>query len=131
MIIFKTRKRDGRVFPVNPNRSKSDTQPIPVNQPQTIRNVKRSVNVKPILSKEKREFISKQISKEIRAGKPSKQAIAISFSKARSRFGNSGLELTKSVKNNPTNNIDKRTRNLLFLLLGTAIALRVLRELRK
>lgn len=129
--VFRTRKSDGRVFVVNPNRSKSMDKPMVVNQPQTIRNVKRSVNVQPRLSKEKRDFISDQIRKEIKAGKPNKQAIAIAFSKARSKFGNSGLEVTKSVANAPTDTVDKRTRNILFLLLGTAIALRVLKELRK
>lgn len=85
----------------------------------------------PRLSAEKREFVGRAISKEIRAGKPRKQAIAIGFSVARKRFGNSGLQATKTIKNRKTDNVDKRTRSLLFTLLGTAIALRILRQITK
>ena len=37
-------------------------------------------------------FISKKISKNIKEGKPPKQATAIAFSQARKKFGNSRLK---------------------------------------
>ncbi len=82
---------------------------------------------KPKLPKNISTFISKQISKEFKAGKGQQQSVAIAFSKARKKFGNGRLEITKNIKNSPTNDINKRTRRIIFLLLGTAVALQVLR----
>ncbi len=86
---------------------------------------------RPRLSKTKRDFIVKEIRRGIKEKRPTKQAIAIAFSKARKKFGNSGLRITRTVTNNPHRKLDERTRRLLFLLLGTAIALRILKEARK
>lgn len=82
----------------------------------------------PKLPLAQREFIADKIRKNISEGKPQKQAIAIAFSQARKRFGNSRL-LPKL--GNPNGITPKRTRNLLILILGTAIALRLFRDITR
>jgi len=82
----------------------------------------------PKLRKTEREFIADKIRKNIREGKPRKQAIAIGFSQARAKFGKSRIP---ELKNQKTNFIDKRTRRLLVLLLGTALFLQILRQTRQ
>lgn len=84
---------------------------------------------KPKLSKTKREFISKEIRRQRREGKPAKQSIAIAFSKARKKFGNSALRQMPSNPNND-NKEQKRIRRLLVSLFGLAITLEVLRRVR-
>lgn len=42
----------------------------------------------------KRRFITREIKRQRREGKPQKQAVAIAFSKARKRFGNKELRRT-------------------------------------
>ena len=117
-MVFKSdRQRKFVMSRMNKDRTPNQPRNITSNQPK--------------LSPDKRQFVSDAISKEIRAGKPRKQAIAIGFSKARAKFGNSGLQVTRTIKNRRTDNVDKRTRSLLFTLLGVAIALRILREVRK
>ncbi len=117
---FRKRKRDGQAFPVrqkgNPRSSTS---------PQVMGRAR-----KPRLPKKVTDFISREISRQSKEGKPQAQSIAIAFSKARKKFPaqRRKLELIK-VKGNP--HITKRTRSLIFLLLGTALALQVLRETRR
>lgn len=82
----------------------------------------------PRLTKTEREFIGKKIRKNIREGKPRKQAIAIGFSQARTKFGKARIP---ELKNQKTDFLDKRTRNLLITLLGFSIALSILRSARK
>lgn len=86
----------------------------------------RIVKEKPKLSPEMKEFLAKKIRKNIREGKQPKQAIAISFSQARKKFKDSRL----IPKSNPHLKLDKRTRNLLFLIFGTAAALSIIRQIR-
>lgn len=117
MVIWRTRKTDKRKFMQKSNVRSNHS-------PQIMR------TQRPRLPKTQREFIAKEIRRGIREGRPSKQAIAIAFSKARKKFGNAGLRITRTVTDNPNGRVDKRTRRLLFLLLGTAIALRILREAR-
>ena len=114
------------------NRGFTRSQLQPLIQKDSSGHLKRNKNnpTKPRLSKPKREFVAKEIRRGIKEGRPSKQAIAIAFSKARKRFGNSGLRITRTITN-PNGRLDERTRRLLFLLLGTAIALRILRQFRE
>ncbi len=113
-MVFKSdRQRKG--FFGNQSNVKSNTRP-------TI--MKRKM---PILTKTERKFISIKIRKNIKEGKPIKQAIAIGFSQAREKFGKSRIP---EIKNQKTDTVDKRTRNLLVTLLGLSIALSILRSSR-
>ncbi len=76
-----------------------------------------------------RKFLASKIRKNIKEGRPPKQAVAIAFSQARKKFGNSRL-IPKLNNPNGKKNIDDRTRRLLFLIFGTAIALSLLRQIR-
>ncbi len=73
-----------------------------------------------------KKFLATKIRKNIKEGKPPRQAVAIAFSQARKKFGNSKL----IPKTNPHLRLDNRTRNLLFLIFGTAIALSLIRQIR-
>ena len=75
-----------------------------------------------------RDFLSDKISKNIKEGKPRDQAIAIAFSQTRKKFPSQAerLRLPRSSPIDPT-----RLRSLLISLVGLAITLRILRELRK
>ena len=77
------------------------------------------------LSKVKITFISKEIRRQRKEGKPQKQSIAIAFSKARKKFGDKGLTLKRS---NPSN---RNTRRVLGSLIGLALTLAILREFTK
>lgn len=81
----------------------------------------------PMLKSSERNFLEFKIRKNIKEGKPRKQAIAIAFSQARKKFGTSRIP---EVKNRRTDVIDKRTRRLLLLIFGTAVALSILRQAR-
>ena len=83
----------------------------------------------PVLTSEERKFISKEISRQRREGKPQKQSIAIAFSKARKMFGNARL---KRMPNNPRDDTKetRKIRNLLVTLFGAAIALEIIRRAR-
>lgn len=74
-------------------------------------------------------FISAQIKKEIRSGRGQQQSVAIAFSKARMKFGNS--RLIPKVQNRQNALLDKKTERLLFTLLGAAIAIEVIRIIRR
>jgi len=80
------------------------------------------------LPKNVRDFISKEISRQRKEGKPQAQSIAIAFSKARKKFPSQKKKL--SLMNSPRMS-QKRIRNLIFLLFGTALALQILRQVRK
>ncbi len=77
------------------------------------------------LPKNQRDFISKEISRQRKEGKPQNQAIAIAFSKARKEFGNKGLIPKVSNPNG------KKTERLLRTLLGVAVALAIIRSFKK
>ncbi len=81
----------------------------------------------PILRPTERMFIASKIRKNIKEGKPRKQAIAIAFSQARKKFGSSRIP---SISNQKTDKIDKRTERLLIRLLGLALALEIIRTVR-
>ncbi len=75
-----------------------------------------------------RMFLSDKISKNIREGKPRDQAVAIAFSQTRKKFPSQASRLTLPRS---SSHIDqRRLRSLLFTLLGAAIAIRILREIR-
>lgn len=74
------------------------------------------------------KFIGDEISRQRKEDRPQEQSIAIAFSKARRMFPAQESKLVP--KNNPNGSQD-RFRRLLFLLVGTAIALRILRDFRK
>lgn len=116
-MVFKSDAQRKGFFSNNPT-NRSNIRPVMTRQ------------ATPRLSKEKREFVASKIIKNIKEGKPTKQAIAIGFSQARKKFGNSGLELTKGFKNQRTDFIDKKTRNLLIFLIGVSLALSILRRAR-
>lgn len=102
---------------------------------------------RPKLPLAQREFIATEIRRGVKEGRPQDQSIAIAFSKARKRFGNGALlpkvgsgkiqkmnfsnPKNKNFSSNPNGTTKKRTRNLLVLILGTAIALRLLRDISK
>ncbi len=77
------------------------------------------------LPKNQRDFISDEISRQRREGKPQDQAIAIAFSKARKEFGNKGLIPKVSNPNG------KETERLLRTLLGVAVALAIIKSFKK
>ncbi len=79
------------------------------------------------LSPTMKRFLASKIRKNIREGKPAKQSVAIAFSQARKKFGNSRL----IPKTNPDLKLDNRTRRLLFLIFGTAIALSLIKQIRQ
>ena len=81
------------------------------------------------LTSQMQMFISAQIRKEIRSGRGQQQSVAIAFSKARIKFGNS--RLIPKVKNQQNALLDKKTERLLFTLLGAAIAIEVIRIIRR
>lgn len=74
-----------------------------------------------------RNFISDKISILRREGVPQNVAIARAFSEARTKFGENKVPRL-SVS---SSHIDNRTRQLIITLLGTAIALRILREITR
>lgn len=81
----------------------------------------------PKLTKTEREFIAGKIRKNIKEGKPNKQAIAIAFSQARKKFGSRKIP---EIKNQRTNVIDKRTRRLLITLIGLSLFLSLFRKIK-
>ena len=88
-------------------------------------------NNQPKLTPSMKKFLATKIRKNIREGKPPKQAVAIAFSQARKKFGD-----VKALKqsNNPNGRkdfFDNRTRRLIFLIFGTAVALSLLRQIRQ
>lgn len=118
MVTFKTRK-DGRVFPVNATRGSRNTgtppsQLMKKNQP---------------LPKNVRDFLSDKISKNIREGKPRDQAVAIAFSQTRKKFPEQSERLKLPTRSPQID--DKKFRSFLIGLVGLAITIRILRELRK
>ncbi len=83
---------------------------------------------RPMLTSTQKTFISKEIKRQRKEGKPIKQSIAIAFSKARDKFPKQkALKLNGNPNNNPTK---KELTNLLILLFGTAVALQILRQAR-
>ncbi len=96
------------------------------NQKSSRKIIIRSSN-QPTLRLSERKFISDEISRQRREGRPQRQSIAIAFSKARKKFGSNRIpEFPKG-----SSHITERTRRLLFTLLGAAIAIRILREFTK
>ncbi len=95
-----------------------DSNPNFSNQPST-----RS-RLTPTMQK----FISNEIRRQLKEGKGQQQSVAIAFSKARKKFGNS--RLIPKVKNQKDKKLDKRTERLLFTVLGAAIALEIIRRIR-
>ena len=73
-----------------------------------------------------RQFLANKIRKNIREGKPRKQAIAIAFSQARRKFGSDKIP---PLSNQRTNTIDDRTRRLLVFLIGASLAISILRRI--
>ncbi|HEC38849.1 MAG TPA: hypothetical protein ENI29_11485, partial [bacterium] len=93
---------------------------------QSVTFVKSNPNNQPTrLPKNQRDFISDEISRQRKEGKPQDQAIAIAFSKARKEFGNKGLIPKVSNPNG------KKTERLLRTLLGVAVALAIIRSFKK
>lgn len=85
----------------------------------------------PKLTPSMKKFLATKIRKNLREGKPPKRAVAIAFSQARKKFGDvKALKQTGNPNGNP-NGFDKRTRNLIFLIFGTAVALSLLRQIRQ
>ncbi len=83
---------------------------------------------RPMLTSTQKTFISKEIRRQRKEGKPIKQSIAIAFSKARTKFpSQKALKLKGNPNNNPTK---KELTNLLILLFGTTVALQILRQAR-
>ena len=101
-----------------------------LNQGSTRSNIRPQITLRmtPRLTKTEREFIGKKIRKNIKEGKPRKQAIAIGFSQARAKFGKARIP---KLENQKTDFLDKRTRNLLITFLGFNISLSILRSARK
>ncbi len=140
MVTFKTRK-DGRVFPIDATRGSRNTGSPPrelsERQKQEIpreRLLARTEGAKlrearrQPLPPNVRNFLSSKISKNIKEGKPRDQAIAIAFSQTRKKFPEQSARLKLPTS---SSHIDQpRLRSLLISLLGLAIALRVLREIR-
>lgn len=76
-------------------------------------------------------FISKEISRQRKEGRPQAQSIAIAFSKAKSKFPTQKANLT--LKGNPNGKglSLKKITNLLVLLFGVSVALSILRRARQ
>ncbi len=95
-------------------------------------------NVNPRITRMKKlpknvsDFISMEISSQRRKGKSQRQSIRIAFEVARKKFPRQKSQLTLIKKMNPNGTKDQRRRflNLLVLLVGTAVALRILRTAR-
>ena len=106
-----------------------DSKPLITKKPFGSSHQSGHIDRKPKLSKVKLEFISKEIRRQRKERKPEKQSIAIAFSKARKKFGNSTL---RQMPNNPNNDNkeQKRIRRLLVSLFGLAITLEILRRVR-
>lgn len=102
----------------NPSQSRSKGNP----PAELMRNTRQDP-----LPKNVRNFLSDKISKNIREGKPRDQAIAISFSQTRKKFPDQAKRLT--LPSNP--HTGNRFRGFLIGLVGLAITLRILRELRR
>lgn len=79
------------------------------------------------LTPEMKKFLQTKIRKNIKEGKPPRQAVAIAFNQARKKFPKSSKLIPKT---NPHLALDQRTRRLLFLVFGTVVALSLLRQLR-
>lgn len=80
------------------------------------------------LTPTQKQFISKEIKRQRKEGKPIKQSIAIAFSKARKKFPK---QKALKFKGNPNKNFTKKElTNLLVFLFGTAVALQILRQAR-
>ena len=86
--------------------------------------------MKPRLRPEVRNFVAKKIRANIKEGKPTKQSIAIAFSQARKKFPKDKKALTQLVSNPNGKLTQKRIINLLVLLFGVSVALRILRGAR-
>lgn len=82
------------------------------------------------ISMKQKEFLAKKIRQNLREGRPMKQAIAIAFSQARKKFPRQKRFV---LKGNPNGKglTTKRITNLLVLLFGTAVALSILRRIRR
>ncbi len=123
MVQFLTRKGDKRVFVVKDgsNRRGSNQPPQELMSRQ-----------KPKLPQDVRDFISDEISRQRKEGRPQGQSIAIAFSKARKKFPRQAkkLELMRRSGQMSGHTTAARTRNLLVSIFGLAIALRILREFR-
>jgi len=103
----------------NPNQRRSSHKP-----PPKIIRTSHNTPLPPNVS----NFLSKKISENIKEGKPRNQAIAIAFSQTRKKFPEQSRRLTLP-RNSP---IDAtRLRSFLISLVGLAITIRILRELRK
>ncbi len=82
----------------------------------------------PKLPKNVKDFISKEISRQRKEGRPQRQSIAIAFSKARKKFPRQAKKL--KLMGNPRTMSRNRLINLLVLLVGVSVALRILRGIR-
>lgn len=76
-----------------------------------------------------RRFVSREIRRQRREGKPTNQAVAIAFSKARRKFGDK--KILRPRMSGHTNNGSKRTRRLITTLFGVAIGLALLRRITR
>ncbi len=113
MVFQSDRQRKAVMAKLNQGRTRSSITPAMARQASR-------------LNPRMKRFLASKIRKNIREGKPARQAIAIAFSQARKKFGNSRL----IPKTNPHLALDNRTRRLLFLIFGTAIALSLIRQIR-
>ena len=92
---------------------------------------KAPISMKPKITGDARDFISREISRQRKEGKPVRQSIAIAFSKARKQFPKQRKKLqVKLTTGNPNGISDKKLQNLLVTLFGVAIALQILRQVR-
>ena len=124
-----TRQQEKAMFAKmgNPNnRGINSNQRVmnPDNNIKTSRRVVVRSSNQPTLRRSERQFISDEISRQRREGKPQRQSIAIAFSKARKKFGENRIPAFPTG----SSHITEKTRRLLFTLLGAAIAIRILRE---
>ena len=97
---------------------------------KTVKFSLKKVSPKPKLPTKVSDFIGKEISRQRKEGRPQAQSIAIALSKARKKFPRQARRLT--LMGNPNGKLSqKRIRNLLVTLFGLAIALQILRRIRK
>ena len=88
-----------------------------------------SSRITPVLTPSQRQFIADEIRRQRKEGRSQSQSIAIAFSKARKKFPKKAERL--KVMGNPNSNLSqKKIRNLLVLLFGTAVALSILKQAR-
>lgn len=81
-----------------------------------------------MLTTTQKTFLAMKIRKNIKEGKPAKQAVAIAFNQARTKFPGVGIP---AMKNQKTNTLGKKTVRLIVGLLGISVALSILRGIPK